>query len=28
VASSFCPRCGAEVPNDSNFCPKCGNKIR
>ena len=28
VASSFCSRCGAEVPNDSNFCPKCGNKIR
>ena len=28
VASSFCPRCGAEVPNDSNFCPRCGNKIR
>ena len=27
VASSFCPRCGAEVPNGSNFCPKCGNKI-
>ena len=28
VASSFCPRCGAEVPNDSNFCPKCGNKVK
>jgi len=22
-----CPKCGAEVPNDSIFCPECGAKI-
>lgn len=22
-----CPKCGAEVPNDSAFCPECGAKL-
>ena len=28
ASSSFCSRCGAAVPGDSNFCPKCGNKVK
>jgi hypothetical protein len=23
----FCPRCGVELPDDSQFCRKCGNKF-
>jgi Double zinc ribbon len=23
----FCPRCGAQIPDDSAFCAKCGAKI-
>ena len=22
-----CPKCGAEIPNDSAFCPECGAKL-
>lgn len=24
----YCPKCGEEIPNDSQFCPNCGEKIR
>ena len=24
---AFCPKCGAQVPDDASFCPKCGNEI-
>lgn len=23
----FCPKCGAQIADDSRFCPKCGNSI-
>jgi uncharacterized RDD family membrane protein YckC len=25
---NYCPRCGAEIDNDSNFCNSCGAEIR
>lgn len=24
---SFCPKCGARIPEGSNFCVECGNKV-
>lgn len=23
----FCPKCGAQAPDDSSFCPKCGAQL-
>ena len=24
----FCPKCGAEIPEDAAFCPKCGSPVQ
>ncbi len=24
---AFCPKCGAQVPDDASFCPKCGSEL-
>ena len=23
----FCPKCGAQIPDDATFCPKCGHRF-
>ena len=23
----FCPKCGAQLPDDAGFCYKCGSKV-